>query len=182
VSFYPGMTRLPEGSGPKLIGVPFTLTAIVDIPKEGAEGVIFALGGDAAGFSLFLWEKKVRFHYNFFTIKRYDVVSANALAAGKHTVTINFKPNDPKPGSPADVTLSIDGKEIAKAHIDEQIPFRCGTETMDVGMDCVSPVCSDYEKKGLFPFTGTIESVTFDFADTKQPTGMERLEMATKMD
>src|SRR5262249_20265101 len=48
VTFYPGMTRLPEGSGPKLVGVPFKLTAPVVVPKEKSEGVIFALGGDAA--------------------------------------------------------------------------------------------------------------------------------------
>jgi arylsulfatase len=53
---------------------------------------------------------------------------------------------------------------------------------MDVGMDCVSAVCHDYEKKGLFPFTGTIESVTFEFGDVKEPSGMDRLKMATKMD
>jgi arylsulfatase len=53
---------------------------------------------------------------------------------------------------------------------------------MDVGMDCVSPVCNDYEKKGLFPFTGVIDSVTFEFGAAPQPTGMERLKMATKMD
>jgi Arc/MetJ-type ribon-helix-helix transcriptional regulator len=83
---------------------------------------------------------------------------------------------------PAAVGLSIDGKKVAAGRIDEQIPMRCGTETMDVGMDCVSPVCSDYEKKGLFPFNGKIESVTFQFAKAKHPTGMQRLELATKMD
>src|SRR5262249_24529658 len=155
-----------------LIGVPFTLTATVEIPKDGAEGVIFALGGDAAGWSLFLWEKKVRFHYNFFGIRRYDVIANEALPAVKHTITITFVPDSPKPGCPASVVLAIDGKEIAKGRIEEQVPMRCGTETMDVGMDCVSPVCNDYESKGLFPFTGTIESVTFDFADVPQPTGM----------
>jgi hypothetical protein len=35
---------------------------------------------------------------------------------------------------------------------------------------------------GLFPFTGTIESVALECGDVKEPTGMERLEMATKMD
>ncbi|WP_353643118.1 arylsulfatase [Mesorhizobium sp. WSM2239] len=182
VTFYPGLTRLPEGSGPKLVGVPFTLTVPVDIPKGGAEGVIFALGGDAAGWSLFLWEGKVRFHYNFFAIRRYDVTSPEVLKPGKHTISIAFTPVSPKPGSPADVVLSIDGKAVAKGHIDEQVPQRCGTETMDVGMDCVSPVCHDYGEKGLFPFTGVIERVTFEFGKHKQPTGMERLEMATKMD
>ena len=182
VTFYPGMTRLPEGSGPKLVGVPFTLTAPVEIPKNGAEGVIFALGGDAAGWSLFLWEGKARFHYNFFGLKRTDVVSKDKLSPGKHTIAVAFTPESPKPGSPADVSLSIDGKEVATGRIDEQVPMRCSTETMDVGMDCVSPVCDDYVHKGLFPFTGTIESVTFEFGPAKAPTGMERLEMATKMD
>jgi arylsulfatase len=182
VTFYPGMTRLPEGSGPRLVSVPFTLTAPVEIPRNGAEGVIFALGGDTAGWSLFLWEGKVRFHYNFFGIKRTDVVSKDKLAPGKHTIVITLTPVSPHPGSPAAISLSIDGKEVATGHLDEQIPMRCGTETMDVGMDCVSPVCDDYVHKGLFPFTGTIESVTFEFGDAKQPTGMERLELATKMD
>jgi arylsulfatase len=85
-------------------------------------------------------------------------------------------------GSPATVTLSIDGQQAAQGRIDEQVPMRCGTETMDVGMDCVSPVCNDYEKHGLFPFTGTIESVTFEFGPHQAPTGMELLEMSTKMD
>jgi arylsulfatase len=95
---------------------------------------------------------------------------------------VAFTPDSPKPGSPAAVSLSIDGKVVATGRVDEQVPMRCGTETLDVGMDCVSPVCHDYEKKGLFPFTGSIESVTFEFGDSKSPTGMERLEMATKMD
>lgn len=49
-------------------------------------------------------------------------------------------------------------------------------------MDCVSPMCNEYQKKGLFPFTGPIESATFVFGPHKAPTGMQRLEMATKMD
>ena len=74
------------------------------------------------------------------------------------------------------------GPSGAEGRIDEQVPQRCGTETMDVGMDCVSPVCSDYEGNGLFPFTGTIESVTFQFGPHRAPTGMDRLKMATRMD
>jgi arylsulfatase len=64
----------------------------------------------------------------------------------------------------------------------ELVPPRCGTETMDVGMDCVSPVCSDYEDKGLFPFNGQIDSVTFAFGAHTPPSGMDRLKLATRMD
>jgi arylsulfatase len=182
VTFYPGMVRLPEGSGPKLVGVPFTLSAPIEVPEGGAEGVIFALGGDAAGWSLFMWEGKVRFHYNFFAIRRYDVTSPTALSPGRHTIDLAFTPESPKPGSPARVTLSIDGQQVAEGRIDEQVPQRCGTETMDVGMDCVSPVCDDYAEKGLFPFTGTIDAVTFVFGRHPALTGMDRLKMATRMD
>jgi hypothetical protein len=149
---------------------------------EGAEGVIFALGGDAAGWSLFLWKGKVRFHYNFFAIRRYDVVSPEALTPGRHTIRLAFKPDSTKPGAPANVALFIDGKPVAKGRIEEQVPQRCGTEAMDVGMDCVSPVCEEYADKGLFPFTGQIEYVNFDFGANKALTGMERLKLATQMD
>ncbi|SNS19697.1 arylsulfatase [Sphingomonas laterariae] len=182
VVFYPGMTRLPEGSGPKLIGVPFRMTVPVEIPDGGAEGVLFALGGDAAGFSLFLWDGRPRFHYNFFGLKRFDAVAPDKLAAGKHVITLDFTPEADTPGCPADAVLGIDGKAMAAVHLDEQVPQRCGTECMDVGMDCISPVCADYEKKGLFPFTGTIESVTIAFGKHKPPTGWDRLKLATAMD
>jgi hypothetical protein len=177
------MTRLPEGSGPKLVSVPVTLTASVTISKSGiTEGVIFALGGDAAGYSLFLWEGKPRFHYNWFGIRRYDITAPQALAPGKHAIVVSIAPETKKPGGPATATMSVDGKKVGTVRIKEQVPQRCGTECMDVGMDCVSPVCNDYEDRGLFPFTGTIESVTLDLPDVPQPTGMERLKLATRMD
>lgn len=72
--------------------------------------------------------------------------------------------------------------QVAEAQIGKQVPQRCGTETFDVGMDCVSAVCDDYVQKVPFPFTGTFESVTFTFGDYDEPSGMDRLELATKMD
>ncbi|KUI00340.1 arylsulfatase [Mycolicibacterium acapulense] len=182
VTFHPGMTRLPEGSAPKMVGVPHTITVPVEIPEGGAEGVLCALGGDAAGFALFLWEGRVRYHYNFFGIERYDAVAENALSPGKHTIVVDFEPDSPQPGSPATVTVSVDGDQVAQTRVERQVPQRCGTETFDVGMDCVSPVCDEYGGKGLFPFTGTFESVTFKFGEFDEPSGMDRLEMATKMD
>jgi arylsulfatase len=184
VTLYPGMTRLPEGSGPKLVGVPFTMTVPIEITNGKAEGVLFALGGDAAGWSLFLWEGKPRFHYNFFGLERYDVTGPTRLSSGKHTLKVMFRPDSPTPGGPASVSLAVDGKVVGRGRIERQVPQRCGTETLDVGMDCVSPVCADYEDRGLFPFTGgNIEKVTFDFTSGgPKVTGMDRLKLATRMD
>ncbi len=182
MTFYPGMTHLPEGSAPKTVGVHHRVEAVVDVPEGGAEGVIMALGGDAAGWSLFLWNGKPRYHYNFFNLQRYNAQAPEALKPGKHTIAFEFVPDAPTPGAPANVTLFVDGAKVAETRIAVQVPLRCGAESMDVGMDCRSPVCDDYEKLGLFPFTGTIESVNLTLGDGHQPTGMERLELATKMD
>lgn len=78
--------------------------------------------------------------------------------------------------------MSIDGIQVGEVHVREQIPQRCGTECMDVGMDCISPVCDDYRDRGLFPFTGKIEHVTLDLPAVEPITGHERLEMAMKLD
>jgi arylsulfatase A-like enzyme len=182
ITFYEGMTRLPEGSGPKLVSTPVILSAAVEIPDGDAEGVIFALGGDAAGWSLFAWEGKLRFHYNYFGIRRYDVVSPEPLKHGEHTVEVRITPESEQPGGPAKVTLSVDGSEVGEVDLPEQVPQRCGTESIDVGVDCVSPVCEDYRERGLFPFNGRIAYVTLDLPAVGAPDGMDRLELATKMD
>ncbi|MGV0738746.1 arylsulfatase [Mycobacterium syngnathidarum] len=182
VTFPPGMIRLPEGSAPKMVGVPHRITVPVEIPEGGAEGVLAALGGDAAGFALFLWEGKVRYHYNYFGLERYDATAEEPLAPGKHVITVDFTPDSPQPGAPASVTVSVDGNQAAQTRVERQVPQRCGTECFDVGMDNVSPVCDDYADKAPFPFTGTFESVTFTFGDHDEPSGMDRLEMATKLD
>ncbi|WP_337007032.1 MULTISPECIES: arylsulfatase [unclassified Microbacterium] len=182
VTFHEGMVRLPEGSGPKLVSVPLTLTAEVEVPDSGMDGVVFALGGDAAGWSLFGWQGKARLHYNFFGIRRYDLISLEGLEPGAHTITVTFAPASAVPGGPAEVSMTIDGAAVGDLHLPEQIPMRCGTETMDVGMDCVSPVCADYADRGLFPFTGRINAVTFDLPAVREATGHERLKLATQLD
>lgn len=86
------------------------------------------------------------------------------------------------PGCPATVKLFVDGDQIAESKVERQIPMKAGTECFDVGQDSRSPVCSDYEDKGLFAFNGTIEHVQFEFGEFDEPSGMDRLELATKMD
>ncbi|WP_433158312.1 arylsulfatase [Kribbella sp. CA-247076] len=182
VTLYPGMVRQPEGSGPKLIGVPFRMTVPVEVPDGGAEGVLFAVGGDAAGFAVFVQDGRVRYHYNYFGLERYDAAAGSPLTAGKHTVVLDFRPDEPVPGCPATAQLFVDDEQVAETRVTRQIPMRCGTECFDVGQDSRSPVCDAYADRGLFPFTGTIASVRFEFGDFTEPSGMDRLELATRMD
>ncbi len=186
VTLYPGMIRLPEGSSPKTVSIEHTITARITVPEAGAEGVIVSLGGETAGWSLMLWEGKPRYHYNFFGLERYDAMSNEPLSPGEHVVRVEFQPDSPNPGVPATATLLVDGEQVGEVRIARQVPQRCGTESLDVGMDCVSAVCHDYVERrgpaGLFPFTGEIESVILHLGDGPEVTGMDLLRMATKMD
>ena len=59
MTFYPGMTRLPEGSAPKTCSATHTVTVKATIPEGKAEGVLVCIGGDSAGWSLCMEEGKV---------------------------------------------------------------------------------------------------------------------------
>lgn len=53
-SFYEGQTRIPEGLAPKFVSGRSTVAVIdTDIPKD-AEGVLFAVGGISAGFTVYM--------------------------------------------------------------------------------------------------------------------------------
>ena len=72
LTLYPGMVRLPgEKRAPRLANVDHAITVHARIPEEGAEGVLVCLGGDTAGWSLFVEDGRLRYHYNWFGLERY---------------------------------------------------------------------------------------------------------------
>ncbi|MEZ4519643.1 MAG: hypothetical protein R3C44_23375 [Chloroflexota bacterium] len=64
------------------------------------------------GWLLMLWEGKPRYHYNFFSLKRYDVMAAEPLTPGEHEIVVEFTPDAPMPGAPATVALFVDGTKV----------------------------------------------------------------------
>ena len=46
------VSGLPEGNAPDLIGKSFSITADVEIPPKGAEGMLNTLGGRFGGYGL----------------------------------------------------------------------------------------------------------------------------------
>ena len=51
-TYYAGMTRLPEGSAPDIKNRSFAITAKVEIPEKGADGILITQGGLFAGWGL----------------------------------------------------------------------------------------------------------------------------------
>jgi arylsulfatase len=144
----------------------FRVTAEVEIPASGAEGVLITQGGRFNGWGLYLLDGKPVFHYNLVDVQRYTVAGPEKLSAGKHTVVLDFKYDGGGLGKGGLATLSVDGKKAADAKFARTIPFRISAdETLDIGEDTGTPVSEDYHVP--FKFTGTIHSVDILLGDEK---------------
>jgi arylsulfatase len=53
-TYYDGMVRIPEGSAPDLKNKSFGISAVVEIPEGGAEGMLMTQGGRFAGVGLYI--------------------------------------------------------------------------------------------------------------------------------
>ena len=183
VTFYPGMTRLPEGSAPKLHNVTHIISSIIEVPKKGAEGVIVCLGGDTAGWSLYVKNNQLIYHYNWFDMARYEIKSRSKLPKGKLNIRCEFINKSKTPGGPATVKLYVNHKKVGEGKIEKQVRGRFSVESLDIGMDTLSPVSPAYRDKSPFEFTGKIEYVRFDFkSDSANLTVREKKALKKAMD
>jgi arylsulfatase len=90
-TFYNGDTRIPEGSSPETKNRSFSIKADVEIPSEGANGMIITQGGLFGGWALYLEKGKPVFHYNTVNSYHYTIASPQVLGPGKHTMLFDFK-------------------------------------------------------------------------------------------
>lgn len=150
-------TRTPEFTAPGL-GRESTHVTITATLNENASGVLYALGGASGGLSPFMDKGHLVYEYNMMIIERYKARSNEKLAPGKHRIEVDT--TIAKPGAPADVVLSVDGKEAARTTVKRTVPAAfTASESFDVGVDLGSPVSLAYFDRRPFRFDGEIEAV-----------------------
>ena len=143
-----------------------TLTAELEIPKTGANGVILAQAGRFGGWSLYVKDGKPAYTYNYLGLKQYTVAAKQSLAPGKATLRFEFAYDGGGVGKGGTGTLFVDGKSVATGRIDNtQCCIFSADEGVDVGADEGTAVSSSY--KVPFEFTGKIASVTIELKEQK---------------
>jgi len=163
-TYYPGMTRIPEGSAPSILNKSFKIGAEVIIPAAGAEGVLVTQGGRFNGWGLYVLDGKPVFHYNTVGVFRYTVAGPDRLSQGNHTILVDFTYNGGGLGKAGTAKLMVDGQQVAQGRIERTIPFRISAdETLDIGEDTGTPVSEDYQVP--FKFTGTLKKVAIQLTD-----------------
>ena len=158
-TYYAGTGHLYNALVPSLETRSHTITANVEIPPQGANGVLMAEGGEGGGFSLFLKDGRPTYTYNFFRRQITTIAAPNALPPGPSRIVLQLTYGG-EAGKGAVATLLVNGQQVAMGIIPQTVPGVFSfEETFDVGEDSASPV-GDYESP--FPFTGTINRIDLD--------------------
>jgi arylsulfatase len=156
------VSGIPASYAPSIVNRSYTITAEVDIPEDGGEGMIVTEGGRFGGYGLYLLKGKPVFLYNLLDLERFRWIGQEALAPGKHTIVFDFTCDGLGFGRGGTGVLKVDDKEVANHKIPRTIPFLLTLdETFDIGMDTRTPV-DDNDYQVPFHFTGKIAKLTFN--------------------
>ena len=110
LTLYEGMTGMAENAFINVKNQSVTITADVEIPAGGANGVILCQGGRFGGWSLYVKDGKPAYTYNFVGLQEYTVNSSAPLAPGKATIKLDFAYDGNGRGKGGTSTLSVNGK------------------------------------------------------------------------
>ena len=118
-----GMARLSESSILPLKNKSHSVTASIEVPEGGANGVIIAQGGAFGGWSLYLHEGRPAYCYNTFGMARAKVYGDDAVTAGEHQVRMEFTYDGGGLGKGGDVVLFVDGDPGRAGRVDLTVPM-----------------------------------------------------------
>ena len=165
------MVGLPQGDSPVLINTSYTVTAEIDVPQGGAEGMILTSGGRFGGYGFYLLKGKPVWTWNMVDLKRIKWQGPDALTPGKHTLVFDFKYDGMGAGTlafndfsgvgrPGVGTLSVDGKVVDTQTMERTLPMILQwDESFDIGSDTLTGVDdSDYQTP--FPLTAKLDKLT----------------------
>jgi arylsulfatase A-like enzyme len=165
------MTGLPQGDSPFILNSSYTITAEIEVPKGGAEGMILTSGGRFAGYGFYLLKGVPTFVWNMIDLERVKWEGSEALTPGGHTVVFDFKYDGLGAGTLAfnnmsglgrsgTGTLSVDGKVLQTKKMDKTLPMILQwDEAFDIGSDTLTGV-NDADYLPPFPLTARLDKLT----------------------
>lgn len=169
--YYPGTQVVPGNAAPRVLNVAHSVHVHANVPEAGAEGVLFCMGGNDGGFVFYLKENKLIYGYNYVADQRFRVESkALAMPAGDHIFSFEFTPtgkadSSKGKGTPATVTLLLDGKAVGEGKLPVTIPLTMGLSAgVAVGADNGSPVMEASDYKPPYAYSGQIKKALVDIS------------------
>jgi arylsulfatase len=165
------MVGLPQGDSPMLLNASYTISADIEVPQGGAEGMILTSGGRFGGYGFYLLKGKPVFLWNMVDLERPKWEGTDALPPGRHTVEFDFKyeglgvgtlafNNMSGLGRPGTGTLKVDGRDVATKRMEKTLPMILQwDESFDIGSDTLTGV-NDADYKPPFALTAKLNRLT----------------------
>ncbi len=156
------MGRLSENSVVSIKNKSFSVTAEVDVPAAGANGVIIAQGGRFGGWAVYAKEGKAKFVYNVLGIQEFATEADTPIPEGIHQVRMEFAYDGGGLAKGGNVTLYYDGTAVGTGRVEATQPMVFSAdETTDIGYESGTTVTPDYDATTSH-FTGKINWVQLD--------------------
>jgi len=163
--FFPGMGRLSESSVVSIKNKSFSVTADVEVPSTGVEGVIIAQGGRFGGWAVYFKDSRAKFVYNVLGLQEFATEATEQIPEGTHQVRAEFAYDGGGLAKGGDVTLYYDGTPIGTGRVEVTQPMIFSAdETTDIGYESGTTVSADYSAH-TSRFTGKINWVQIDLGD-----------------
>jgi arylsulfatase len=185
------MVGLPQGNSPQLLNASYTITAEIEVPEGGAEGMVLTSGGRFGGYGFYLLDGRPVFLWNLADLERIRWEGDEPLVPGRHTVEFAFAYDGLGAGTLAfndfsgigqggTGTLRVDGKDVATKRMERTLPMILQwDESFDIGSDTLTGVeDSDYQPP--FPLTATLAKLTIKL-DRPQLSAEDRSRLEAAM-
>lgn len=164
-------TGIPLGDAPSLLNTSYKLSADIDVPSAGTDGMLLTCGGRFAGYGFYILKGKPVFCWNLAGLKHQKWEAPEALTPGKHKIDFVFRYDgrgaetimyDSMSGIGRGGTgvLSVDGKEVVRQTMSNTLPLILQwDENFDIGSDTGTPV-ADEDYQTPFAFAGKLNKLT----------------------
>jgi len=166
-TYFPNTQSVPFFAAPRVLNRAHSITASVEIPDEGAEGVLLCQGTAAGGYSFFLKDGRLQYVHNWVGRELLRVQAEEPVTPGKHELRFECEPYGTPDitqghGMPSKFELYIDGKLVGAADHPYTTPFAFNPGQLTCGANPGSPITTDYSAP--FGFTGTLHGVKVDLS------------------
>ena len=161
---------IPTGNAPNILNRSFSISADIEVPEGGGDGMLVTEGGRWGGYGLYLLKGQPVFNYNLLMLLQArwaPVEGTPPLSAGKHTISFDFTYAGPGIAKGGTGVLKVDGKAVRTLSVPKTVPFLLPPdETFDVGIDTRTGV-NDLDYVVPFPFNGSIAKLTFNLGPSQ---------------
>jgi len=147
-TYYPGQSHIAAGSDPPVTNRSFSITAYVDRPDSGTEGVLLAAGDRFGGYLLYVKDQRLVFDFNDFG-KHIVIRSSAAVPTGPSILRYEYVKSGNFIGQG---TLFLNDQAVGQMVYSTTPTLTITWAGLDIGRNTLSPVSEAYADHGEFAF------------------------------